>query len=188
MNELACNFKKNLPSKKMLDLAARLGSDVPFFVEITLQNQEKSSVRSVSGRGEIFRFLPPLPPLGILLAFPGFSSHTGKAFALLDEKRPFIPKKTHIPLKTEELWASPANWDFFNDFQELFLNYGSETEKNAYKTIFSDLKKSGAAFTGLSGSGSACFGIFSGPAEAEQAKNKLNGAFYVLQSTFFLAL
>jgi 4-diphosphocytidyl-2-C-methyl-D-erythritol kinase len=126
--------------------------------------------------------------LGVLLAFPGFTSHTGKAFALLDEKRPFLPKRAprDASLNADILRTPPENWDFFNDFEELFLNYGTETEKNAYKTMLSDLKKAGALFTLLSGSGSACFGVFSGPEEAEQAKNQLNGTFYALQSTFFL--
>ena len=188
LNELASADCLPLSMENMLDMAAQLGSDVPFFIEISRQNPQKSPARAVKGRGEQFFFLPPPPSLGILLAFPGFSSHTGPAFRLLDEKRPLIMERNSpgFHFGVNDLWDSPKTWDFFNDFKELFLEYGTEQEKNAYRAILTDLKKAGAAFSGLSGSGSACFGIFSSPKEAETAQKKLKGAFYVLQSTFFL--
>ena len=188
LNELYSTECLPLSMEEMLNMAAQLGSDVPFFIEISRQNPKKSPARAVKGRGEQFFFLPPPPSLGILLAFPGFSSHTGPAFILLDEKRPFFIEKdgSNFHLGLNGLWNSSKIWEFSNDFEKLFLEYGTGQEKDAYNTMLTDLKKAGASFYALSGSGSACFGIFPSPDEAEKAKKKLKGAFYVLQSTFFL--
>ena len=185
LNELAGSPAGRLSGEELLDLAAQLGSDVPFFIEIALQNHKKSPARFVSGRGEIFSFLPPPPPYGILLAFPGFASSTSAAFSFLDKNRLGSAVKTKTPPK-EFSWNSPNKWDFVNDFQEVFVQNGSEREKKAYSTIFADLKKAGASFAGLSGSGSCCFGIFPAAEDATRAEKELGGAFYVLKSTFFL--
>ena len=193
LNELSGPSGKKLSGEEMLDIAARLGSDVPFFIEIALHLSKKSPARIVNGRGEIFNYVPPPPPLGVLLAFPGFASHTAAAYKLLDKNRPVIVKPDSPSLTKDFSWTSPENWKFSNDFQDVLTKYDSEQNKNAYIKMLKDLKNAGAAFTGLSGSGSACFGIFSGPEEAVQAEKKLKGTFYepksgilVLQSTFFL--
>ena len=195
LNELSGDTEKKLSREEMLDLAAQLGSDVPFFVDIALQEQEKSPARAVNGRGELLNYLPPPPPLGVLLVFPGFASNTGDAYRLLDENRPVITKSNPVLSKnlSDFSWTSPESWDFSNDFQHLLTKHDSERNKNAYITILKELKKAGAAFAGLSGSGSACFGIFSNPEKAVQAETKLNKSFYepksgilALQSTFFL--
>jgi len=176
-----------LSGEALLDMAAQLGSDVPFFVGIALESAGKSPVRAVSGRGEILQSLPPLPPLGVLLAFPGFASHTGAAFNLMDEFRPFSAEKQLEKVRINGSWPPPETWDFTNDFKDLFLSHGTEEEKSSYRTILEALKNAGAAFTSLSGSGSACFGVFPCPEEAEIARKKLGGSFYTLQDTFFLA-
>jgi len=185
LNELSGG---ELSRETLLDLAVQLGSDVPFFLEIALPGPEKSPALAVSGRGETLRVLPPPPFLGVLLVFPGFASHTGAAYSLLDERRPIlndeqIVEKT-VPLNGS--WPPPETWNFSNDFQELFLHHGSEQEKCSYQTILEELKEAGAAFWSLSGSGSACFGIFSSQEEAERAQKKLSRAFYTVQNTFFL--
>ena len=193
LNKMTLDCGKTLSEDVLLELAAQLGCDVPFFIEIAVKNPEKSPARIVSGRGEIFHFLPPPPPLGILLAFPGFPSHTGAAFDFLDAQRLSIknmnsPKKRESFIKEQPTagfaWTPPEKWDFFNDFQELFTSQG--TEKDRYLTILDDFRQMGAVFAGLSGSGSACFGIFPTEEDAEKAGKSRAGSFYVLKSTFFL--
>ena len=188
LNNLLFSDTSPFSIEEMLDMAAQLGSDVPFFIEITRKNPKQSSTRAVKGRGEQFFFLPPLQSLGVLLVFPGFSSHTSPAFKLLDEKRLLSSEKqpSDFQFRLNNPWSPPNSWDFSNDFEKLFLDHGTEQEKNTYRTMLTDLKKAGAAFTGLSGSGSACFGIFDTPEDAKQAEKKLSGSFYALKSTFFL--
>jgi len=198
---LALNTLANDPlsCEELLELAAQLGSDVPFFIQIA--GSGKSPACAVSGRGEILEPLPPPPPLGVLLAFPGFASDTRAAYELLDETRKknkprsfteFLVRKSSFlrvnPCNpwTKNLWPSPESWDFTNDFLDVFLNHGMEQEKRAYGAILQDLRAAGAIFAGLSGSGSACFGIFSGPDSAEKAREGLLGTFYTLKTTFFL--
>ena len=194
LNEHFNSNKNKIPKQEILEMAAQLGSDVPFFIEIGLPDAQKSPhlisscARAVGGRGEIINFLPAPPSWGILLAFPGFASHTSAAFNLLDKNSSGLTKKarTNSLLSKDFFWDFPDNWDYSNDFEELFLQFGPEREKETYRTMLADLKNAGASFTGLSGSGSACFGVFSGYEEALKAEKALGGVFYVLKSTFFL--
>jgi len=195
---LALNSLTNEPlsREELLDLAARLGSDVPFFVRISGPGEGPACV--ASGRGELLEPLPPPPPYGVLLAFPGFASDTAAAYKLLDtfagnKKSPFLretfrdnPCNPWTLLPPCNPWTPPETWDFTNDFLDLFLNHGTEQEKQAYKAILQDLRAAGAAFAGLSGSGSACFGVFPSLDAAEKARQGLSGTFYTLKSTFFL--
>ncbi|MDR2551739.1 MAG: 4-(cytidine 5'-diphospho)-2-C-methyl-D-erythritol kinase [Treponema sp.] len=179
-----------LSRAELLDLAAELGSDVPFFTAAGSSEAlpgAGSTAAWVAGRGERIRFLPPPPSLGILLAFPGFASNTAAAYDLLDKsrKRP-VPGLAGCPL-LEGRWPPPEKWNFRNDFLDLFLSRGGAREKEGYALILEALKNAGAAFTGLSGSGSACFGIFTGPETAAAAKKKLEGTPYTFHVTFFLA-
>jgi len=208
--------KSPLSKETLMDMAARLGSDVPFFVRI----HGESPACLVSGRGELLTPLPAPPPLGVLLAFPGFSSDTAAAYALLDTYRETLEKRftqrrrgAEIAKKNEKRnhnsffasfaawrplrdflreknlflsWPGPETWNWSNDFLELFLRHGTEREKKAYQAILQGLRDAGAAFTGLSGSGSACFGIFNDVQAAEDAQKSLSGVFFTLQSTFFL--
>lgn len=53
----------SLKKESLQELGARLGSDVPFFVE--------GGTALATGRGEIVQALPPLPQIKVLLALPG---------------------------------------------------------------------------------------------------------------------
>ncbi|MDR2471303.1 MAG: hypothetical protein LBD09_04245 [Treponema sp.] len=137
----------------------------------------------------------------MLLAFPGFASPTGAAFRLLDSRRGPGFRRADLrraeprrvfsqsagALSEGKPWPAPEQWDFYNDFLDLFLDHGGDREKTGYGAALADLKRSGAVFTGLSGSGSACFGVFSRRKEARAAKKALAGGFYTLRDTFFLA-
>jgi 4-diphosphocytidyl-2C-methyl-D-erythritol kinase len=96
--------------------------------------------------------------------------------------RSSINEQNYFPSKNFS-WDPPEGWKFFNDFQELFLNHGTGEEKDAYQTILDGLKKAGAAFAGLSGSGSCCFGIFNEPKPVVPAQKS---QVLVFHSTFFL--
>jgi 4-diphosphocytidyl-2-C-methyl-D-erythritol kinase len=168
-----------------MKLAAELGSDVPFFVNIAAPGA--SPACAAAGRGELLQSLPPPPPLGVVLAFPPFISDTASAYKLLDMAREGLGNKVAAlpPWVTEaDFWAKPENWDFTNDFLDIFTH--SFNKNDIYKTIFDDLRKTGSVFTGLSGSGSACFGIFPDKNMAEKVKQELSSAFYATKATFFL--
>lgn len=59
LNEL---WGLNLPRRQLVELAARLGSDVPFFMY--------GGTALIEGRGELVTSLPPISPLWIVLMLP----------------------------------------------------------------------------------------------------------------------
>jgi 4-diphosphocytidyl-2-C-methyl-D-erythritol kinase len=74
---LARLWKLDLPPGTLERLAARLGSDVPFFLT--------GGTATGTGRGEIVRPEPDLPPLGVLVAWPGRGLGTSLIFQAFDE-------------------------------------------------------------------------------------------------------
>ncbi len=63
-------WELDLPPEKLLELAGRLGSDVPFFLS--------GGTALLRGRGEIVTSLFPFPPLWIVVAVPPLPRQTGK--------------------------------------------------------------------------------------------------------------
>jgi 4-diphosphocytidyl-2-C-methyl-D-erythritol kinase len=178
-----------LDPEALFGLAAALGSDVPFFLD------EKPAW--VSGRGEMIEALPALPALGALLVFPGFFSNTAAAYRLLDEERLRAGERARFQGRGAVLEGleslrngTEAAFSFHNDFLPLFLRSGKAEQGAAYREILAALEESGSRFAGLSGSGSACFGVYPDAAAAEKAEAEFAARFtgrYVTKSTFFLA-
>jgi len=185
----------------LAEMGASLGSDVPFFLQAALN---QASMAWVSGRGE--RVEPLIPPpqaqnLSLVLVNPGFPSDTASAFRLLDEMRAIDPQTPalipHSLLPTPYsllpiLSGSPRDWPFTNDFLPVF-EAGFKQKKpgnvlySEYLDIISTLKELEADFSGLSGSGSTCFGVFSSQSKARTAKELfLKNCNFVIE-TFLLA-
>jgi len=177
LNELAST---GLSENELLDMALSLGSDVPFFIKAGMEKTGKSNAAWVKGRGEHIFPLLLSPSYPVLLVKPPFQSNTAEAFALLSKYRRKQATKvsgTIVAAKTrglsetsdmEKIWAcSPDKWPFFNDFLDVLPN------KEIYQEILLELKNSGALFTGLSGSGSCCFGIFSEEKIAQTAETTI---------------
>lgn len=75
VNQLAGNA---VPRGELLQMAGRLGSDVPFFMT-------ESSLALAWGRGERLLTLPSLPPRPVLLVVPPEPVETRAAYGWLDE-------------------------------------------------------------------------------------------------------
>jgi 4-diphosphocytidyl-2-C-methyl-D-erythritol kinase len=173
-----------LPMESLAAMAVLLGSDVPFFL--------RGGAAFVSGRGELIE--PVEPPVGLwaVLVKPPFPSDTSTAFRLLDERRASIKRFRYNPVPKgsliKALKSDPETWPFFNDFLPLFLDSGEKIPMAAaYRTIPEKLRALGASFTGLSGTGSSCFGIFKKKEAAEKAAKALGGGENHTKFTFFLA-
>ncbi len=67
------------PVDEMCDLAAQIGSDVPFFLI--------GGTAFVSGRGERVRPLPDIPPMWMVIVKPPFGVSTAWSYRRLDEIR-----------------------------------------------------------------------------------------------------
>ncbi|MDR1443531.1 MAG: 4-(cytidine 5'-diphospho)-2-C-methyl-D-erythritol kinase [Treponema sp.] len=171
-----------LPPAELRDMALSLGSDVPFFLA--------GGTAWVSGRGERIFPLESLPPWPVVLVNPGFPSPTAEAFRRLDSRRGGASRgpggRPGREALTGALSAGPGDWPFWNDFFPA-LAEGPGEEAAAYRRIISALRDAGAVFTGLSGAGSTCFGIFTDGGDAEKAAHFLLNHRIFVYVTFFLA-
>lgn len=124
-------------------MAAQLGSDCPFFI--------RNSPHLVSGRGEVMQPINlNLSGFHLLIVYPKIHIGTTEAYAGVVPKRPPIAIKEIIeqPLKQ---WKALLH----NDFEDsLFPKYPSLKELKAM------MYAQGAAYTSMTGSGSAVYGIF----------------------------
>jgi 4-diphosphocytidyl-2-C-methyl-D-erythritol kinase len=193
LNELAGT---GLSGDVLEEMAAELGSDVPFFIRAA----ERGGAAFVTGRGERIRPVPGPGNIAVVLVNPGFPSGTAEAFRLLDSRRreragDAAGTKAAAPGEggpsEEELIAllgeAPSRWPYVNDFLPVFLEAGAEQARKAYRDILSDLKTLGADFSGLTGAGSTCFGVFMDREAAERAVNLLYQRWNFVQLTFPLA-
>ncbi|AEF81399.1 4-(cytidine 5'-diphospho)-2-C-methyl-D-erythritol kinase [Leadbettera azotonutricia] len=175
----------NLAKAELLEMAASLGSDVPFFLN--------GGAAWASGRGEHLEPLPCPKDLWVLLAKPPFASPTAEAYGLLDESRetgrleageypPHKPGRLLSPRDLGDVLAGPPEkWPFYNDFLPIL------SENREYLRLLEKLAISGSAFSGLSGSGSCCFGIFREKETAQKAQKALLNRKIFTELTFFLA-
>ena len=177
---LALNILAGSPlsMEKLSKMAAVLGSDVPFFL--------KGGLAFVGGRGELVDFFDFSRKIWVVLGMPPVSIATANAYRLLDQARKggIGENNGQVLSKMDLLQAlnkDPSSWPFQNDFLSLFLNSkvlkGGENELNSgiFTGILEALRKEGASFTGLSGSGSCCYGIFTTREAAERAERELSG-------------
>lgn len=160
-----------LPFDELREMAADLGSDVPFFLYKT--------PAYVSGRGDRIEAAACPWNFWTLLVVPDFESDTTSAFRILDEEREngggfSLVDKLKPSLSGKELIARlkdhPSNWRYYNDFLSFFFE---GEHKKEYSVIFETLKNGGADFYSLSGSGSCCFGVFTHKDAAEYTKKAL---------------
>jgi 4-diphosphocytidyl-2-C-methyl-D-erythritol kinase len=184
-----------LPLEELGEMAALLGSDVPFFLN--------GGAAFVWGRGELLKPVNIRENLWLVIAKPPFSSETAWAYHLLDKARekPSLSQKALSEKKLSKkklsekaliqaLGEAPETWPFRNDFLPLFLGEkeGEQGQKaEIYTSILEALRKGGALFSGLSGAGSSCFGVFSSREMAEKAEKELSGQGNYARLTFFLA-
>ncbi|MFN8008059.1 MAG: 4-(cytidine 5'-diphospho)-2-C-methyl-D-erythritol kinase [Terriglobia bacterium] len=151
--------QRPLPLKQLLEWGAELGSDVPFFF--------LGGKCLGIGRGAEIYPLEDAPKLHILIVVPPFAVSTASAYARLSLK---LTKKGSL--------------DKIPHFCSGYLNRlsGTGTLENDFESVvFSDfpqLKKikqllirSGARDAGLSGSGSALYGVFGSRKELFKARS-----------------
>jgi 4-diphosphocytidyl-2-C-methyl-D-erythritol kinase len=176
------------------EMAAALGSDVPFFLN--------GGAALVTGRGDVIQpikadgFLSGRQsvPFWVVLVNPGFPSDTAAVYALLDESRRKDGTASfegqNVGELIEALEKNPVFWPYRNDFLPVLLASGLEGDiipGEAYRDILVDFRVLGANFSGLSGTGSTCFGIFTQKGVAEQAVQSLLSRYPFVELTFPLA-
>ena len=156
-----------LKKDTLFEMAAILGSDVPFFCS--------SAAAVVTGRGEKLQPVKARTDYDILLIIPDFSINTAQAFRSLseyrmDHKRDFSQKNGEVLEMYEK--KAVSQWNFYNSFLNCL-----KKEHNVLEHIVNLFYYSGADFAGMSGSGSVMFGIFSKQKNCISVLEKLSGTF-----------
>lgn len=142
-------FELGLQNDTMVDLAAQLGSDTPFFVE--------QRPMLATSRGEILEPIEvDLSRYYIYIVKPNIAISTAMAYESV------TPKMSDIDLK-EMIKRPVEQWKelIVNDFEaSLFEKFGQ------LKQIKQNFYHAGALYASMSGSGSAVYGIFEAPAKS----------------------
>ncbi len=166
-----------LPPAELAAIGAKVGSDVPFFLG--------SAAAYVGGRGELIEPLPARDDFSLVVVAPDFPIATKDAYARVDASRAdaareasaraaaafAAPVTRGFDRLAETYRHPPETWDFRNDFFDALLP--------AYPRLgdaLDAIKATGALFAGLTGSGSALFGVYNGRIEAERAGARLEDA------------
>jgi 4-diphosphocytidyl-2-C-methyl-D-erythritol kinase len=146
VNRLAGNA---VPRHELLQLAARLGSDVPFFLS-------GGPLALAWGRGERLLQLPPLPVAPVLLVIPPVPVPTAQAYGWVDAARQSAGRRGAVALDLDALsrWGDIGRLAG-NDFESPV--FGRHPEIRA---AFEALAGTGPLVCRMSGSGSALFAIY----------------------------
>lgn len=133
---------------RVLELAARLGADVPFMTTET-------PAAFAWGRGERMLGLTPLPRRRVQLVVPPFGVSTADAYRWLDESRPaYELSGALLPAAALLSWAEVEEVAE-NDFEDVV-----EARLPAIAGYRKAFERAQARIAMLAGSGSTVFGVF----------------------------
>jgi 4-diphosphocytidyl-2-C-methyl-D-erythritol kinase len=137
-------------AEERMEMAAEVGSDVPFFLD--------GSFSIVEGRGEILRPFTPAGPFDLLLVNPGIE--VSSAWAYRNTTR-------HVELEDENRayrqFLDALNKRDFPLLKGMMQNSLEEAVFNRFpviREIKKDMVRKGAMISLMSGSGSTVYGIF----------------------------
>jgi len=156
-------WELDLSQKKLVELAAQLGSDVAFFLY--------GSTALVKGRGELVTPLPPLPHMWVILVVPSIPRMPGKTKRLYNSLTAShytdgqITKKLVEGLKTGREFIPSL---LFNTFENVAFTQFSEL--GVYRE---HVVKVGITDVHLAGSGPALFTLVKDKAQAEDLHIRL---------------
>ena len=126
---------------RLSEVAAAVGSDVPFFL--------RGGTVAASGRGERLRAVRPLDPHWVVLAMPRFGVSTPQAYGWWDEA-PGSGRSGRRP----PAWRTDLSV-LRNDLEPVVARRHPELGR-----MIARLREADAAHAAMSGSGSAVFGLF----------------------------
>lgn len=149
---------KHPPAEALLAMAVRVGADVPFFLP--------GGAALVEGIGERLTPLPWNVPLYAVIVRPDFGLSTREGYARLGREAGALPPRGRVPtFRTFSEVAAIVRNDFEAAWEPSYPEIGA---------IRRELKSVGAAAAGLSGSGSALFGLFTSEGAARDARRTLS--------------
>ncbi len=165
-------FKTKLSEEELKNIALRVGSDVPFFID------NRASV--VTGRGEFIKPVTLKAPYFGILVYPEIHSSSKDAYSLL-RRSESDSSASSINLE-KNCSQDCSEWSFFNSFEEVLFE-----EYPQIKILKQDLIQNGADFALMSGAGSSVFGLFKEEKKAKTAYFELLKRYKFVFLFFLLA-
>ncbi|UCF06635.1 MAG: 4-(cytidine 5'-diphospho)-2-C-methyl-D-erythritol kinase [bacterium] len=159
---IGCNelFGLELSANELGDLGAGLGSDIPFFV--------MGRPALGKGRGEILEAVEGLSGGWILIVKPAISISTQWAYENVNLRLTRGRSGDTLKLLMQDLRGFPGKkLNTYNVFEEGVVEQYPEIGR-----VLRVLRGAGADVSSLSGSGSACFALFSEASRAEEARGQ----------------
>jgi 4-diphosphocytidyl-2-C-methyl-D-erythritol kinase len=151
-----------IPRHELLQIAARIGSDVPFFLS-------GAPLALAWNRGERMLRLPALPAAPLLLLTPQVSVGTSEAYEWIDAARQSAGRRGAVALDLEALsgWGDIARMAG-NDFESPV--FGRHPEIRA---AFEAMVRTRPLLCRMSGSGSTLFALYRSERDREDAVSML---------------
>ena len=142
-------------------IASKTGSDVFFFMHC---DKKGRGTALIWGRGEHVRRIKSRRDLYLLLVFPEVFSSTREAYQLVDKYLAGSTDSSYVILEEleEEYKKNPSEWRFKNTFTPSLCGVYSDLS-----SALGTLKKCGAEFCDMTGSGSTIFGVFTSKQRAK---------------------
>ena len=153
-------YAPDMTDTRLEEMAAELGSDVPYFI--------RGGTAAATGRGERLAPLPPMPECWYVIVKPEESHSTAAMYAAIDSvkaERGADSQCMRQGLAAGDLRQIAAGLS--NDFQQVL------PEGSAVPAIVRSLRELGALNAQMTGSGSAVFGLFRHREDAEAAAGVL---------------
>jgi 4-diphosphocytidyl-2-C-methyl-D-erythritol kinase len=155
-NHLAGN---PVPRHELLQMAARLGSDIPFFIS-------GGTLALGWGHGERLMRLPPLPAAPALVLVPPIGVATADAYRWVDQARATGSHRGAVAMDGDSLstWGNIGRMAG-NEFESVV--FGKHPE---IRTAFEALTATHPLLCRMSGSGSAIFAVYRSARERDDAR------------------
>lgn len=153
-------YAPDISDGRLETLAARLGSDVPFFI--------RGGTQLATGRGEVVSPLPPLTAGWFVVVKPDEGYSTAEMYRRLDEPGSVLVRNSRYmqdAVAANNVHAVAV--ELHNSFERVV------PKDSSLRTIKDALRAQGALGTLLSGSGSAVFGLFDDQSAAAAAAEAL---------------
>jgi 4-diphosphocytidyl-2-C-methyl-D-erythritol kinase len=151
-----------VPRHELLQFAARLGSDVPFFLT-------GAPLALGWGHGERLLRIPPLPAAPLLLLTPSTAIATAEAYGWVDAARQSVSRRGAVALDLDALsrWGDIGRMAG-NDFESAVFGRHS-----AVRAAFEALVATHPLVCRMSGSGSTLFAVYRSARERDDARMML---------------
>jgi 4-diphosphocytidyl-2-C-methyl-D-erythritol kinase len=154
-----------LNNMKLFDMAATIGSDVPFFLD--------GPCSLVEGRGEKLSPLKISSSAVLLLVKPPVPVSTADAYASWDKTKPEKLTKKPIDIKLLVQVFTGQAFDLYGRLPENDLEQIVAAQYPVIREIKTQLLNSGAIISAMTGSGSAVYGLFRNREHAEKSADAM---------------